>query len=263
MRHCIHFSQLARFVKMERGLGRYGFRQRKGKGGYKHRGGKRARTKISPRNMFINQLGGWSANKTFNRAGKTFEFTSPHKTHTITVQSGRQVGSTVVRFNPGEDILFPVTIFPKFQKWRLKKLEFFYKILTTGAATGTIGQLTIAKWRDEITPNNLLAVPGAQTKMMTIKEQGQAETESTELDVLRCACFWPPVSMQGEANPSGLTTSYLMSPYMDGEKYAAARFNAFGLQWTLGSNASNSITVSGIGYFKSTWIAYTPTFEQI
>jgi len=267
MKRRIHFSRFTRFEHMERGLGRYGFRKRRPRGGSSKaygRGGRRGRTGLRPRNMFINQLGGWSANKAPRNRAQTIEITSQHHTHTISMLAGRHVGSEAIIFRPGTDVLFPQTVFPKYQKWKLKKLEFFFKILNTDDSDGSIGQLSIAKWVDQNVPENIMNVPGCQTKMITI-HSGSSTGQSTidpELDILRCACFWPPVSIDGNNSAgSGTATAYLMNPAFDGRQYNNTRFNSFAVQYTLGSPASSSFEVSGIGYFKATFLAYGQSFE--
>jgi len=267
MERRIHFSRFTCFDHMERGLGRYGFRKRRPRGGSSKAGrgrGRGGRTRLQPRNMFINQLGGWSVNKAPRSRAQTIELTSQHHTHTISMRAGRNVGSEAIIFRPGSDIITPQTIFPKYQKWKLKKLEFFFKVLTTDQSDGSIGQLSISKWVDQNVPENIMNVPGCQTKMVSVYHGSSPAINQLdpELDIIRCACFWPPVSMDGNNSAgSGTATAYLMNPAFDGRQYNQARFNSFAIQYTLGSPAASSFEVSGIGYFKATFLAYGQSFE--
>jgi len=157
----------------------------------------------------------------------------------------------------------PQTIFPKYQKWKLKKLELFVKVLYNSSNDLNHLQVTLAKWRDTITPSNILNVDGAQTKMISIEQSSGTEVRDTELDILRIACFYPPIVLEG-TNPTGVgnADAYLSTTtFMDGELYNQAHFNAFAIQFTAGSNLSGSESVSCVYYYKSTWLASNPSFE--
>jgi len=252
-------------------LGRYGFRAKRPRQFYGGNRAKRSRREgrrgLPGRNMFINQLGGWSSNRKTNTKGRIIEITGTQSAYTIEMQAGRVIGTTLVPFSPSNNTFGGQNIYPKYQKWKLQKLEFFFKPLNvtpTATISRSIGQLSISKWRDRQDPSNILNVGGCQTKMMTVTNNDSGQDQNSEIDLIRCACFNPPVSIDGlnTARTSG-NFSYLINPWMDGESWQQASFNAFALQWTLGSPSSDSFSVNGVGYFKATWIAKNPSFEQI
>lgn len=252
------------------GMPRYG--KRRAAGGYSY-GGKRrrgagSRVRLSGRSQFINQLGGWSANKgPAKEKSKVFEFTTAMRSSNLTILTGRSVGVRDLVFQPTYHFGHQ-NIFPKFQKWKLKKLEVYIDVTNISGSEGVIEtvQFSIAKNRDRTAPDNVLNVPGCQTKILRITDGGgppNTDANEGQLDVLRAACFWPPVSMAGR-NPNDTTSlSYLENPWMDGKQYATSDFNAFAVQVTRSVGATRDTTYNFLYYFKTTWIANTPVFNQI
>jgi len=247
------------------GMPRYGKRRSTAShGGGKRRRGTGGRVRLSGRSMFINQLGGWSANKGPQKErSRTFELTTGMRASNAVVVTGRSYGVRELVFQPTYH-LAAQTIFPTFQKWKLKKLELYVDMTgLSGVGNSETVQVTLAKQRDKLAPENIMNIPGAQTKILRVSPASVSPTDSSEgqLDVLRCACFWPPVSISGRNPSDNSSTTYLMNPWMDGEQYGQADFNAFSLQVTRSGNATSDTNYNFLYYFKATWIANTPVFN--
>jgi len=265
MRRCIHFSQFTRFDQMERGLGRYGFRRRRNT--RRRSSGRKASSRmgLTGRSKFINQLGGWSSNNRRSNKAREFEFTSRLRIATIDVNNSQLQGSQLFKLEPASHFIEESEIFNSFKKWKVKKVELFANVTNvTNEPSGVERvQFTLSKWRDEAIPNNILNVDGAQTKIIHVAPSDSTTTGDPELDILRCATFWPPVSFAGR-NPAGSTSqAYLMDTWFDGRNVADVSYNTFAGQITRGSPSSQNqpIVYTVLFYFKVTFLAKNPSFQ--
>jgi len=264
MKRCIHFSQFTRFDQMERGLGAYGFRRRRRSG--RRAGARKGRSKmgLTGRSRFINQLGGWSSNNRRSSKAREFEFTSRLRTVTIDVNNSQLQGSQLFKLEPASHFIEESEIFNSFQKWKVKKVELFANVTAvTNTPSGTTErvQFTLSKWRDEAVPNNILNVDGAQTKIIHVNHSDSAV--DPELDILRCATFWPPVSIAGR-NPAGSTDqTYLINTWFDGRNVTNVSYNTFAGQITRSSPSTQNqpIVYTVLFYFKVTFLAKNAMFQ--
>jgi len=250
---------------MERGLGAYGFRRRRTS--RRRSGVRKGRSKmgLTGRSRFINQLGGWSSNNRRSNKAREFEFTTRLRNLTIGVNNSQLQGTTLFQLDPASHFIEESEIFNSFQKWRVKKVELFANVTSVsneGSSATERVQFTLSKWRDEATPHNILNVDGAQTKIIHVAG-GTNPNPDSELDILRCATFWPPVSIAGRS-PSGASgQTYLMSPWFDGRNVNNVRYNTFVGQITRSapSTQNQPIVYTVLFYFKVTFLAKNAAFQ--
>jgi len=237
--------------------GRYNQSRPKGKG---------RRTRLSPRNQFINQLGGWSSNKRRATGAKEFEFTTLPKTAQVNVNNSQMTGTTELRLTPFQDFDDPNAVFRSFQKWKVKKVEVYANIdgvTNSNAPTFERVLFGLSKWRDNATPPSILHVDGAQAKIIHVPISATIG-QLNELDIQRCACFYPPISIEGR-NPTGTSSlSYLVDPWFDGRAATSVSYNTFVAQVSrsIASTQNQPIVFNVIYYFKVTFLARNPTFES-
>jgi len=267
MKRCIHFSQFTRLDQMERGLGAYGFRRRRTNRRRSHSRKSTSRTGLTGRSRFINQLGGWSENKRRSNKARQFEFTSRLRVLTIDINNSQLQGSQLFKLEPASHFIEESEIFNSFQKWKVKKVELFANVTSvSNEPSGTTErvQFTLSKWRDEAVPNNILNVDGAQTKIIHVYDNTSSTSPADpELDILRCATFWPPVSIAGR-NPAGSTDqTYLLNTWFDGRNVTNVSYNTFAGQITRAapSTQNQPIVYTVLFYFKVTFLAKNPSFQ--
>jgi len=266
MRRCIHFSQFTRFGDMERGLGAYGFRRRRRSG--RRAGARKGRSKmgLTGRSRFINQLGGWSENRGRHERARTFEFTSRLHNVAVNINNSQLQGTSLIPFNPGSAFIEDSQIFNSFQKWKVKKIELFANVtnVSNNPSADQVSrvQLTLSKWRDEAVPANILNVDGAQTKIIHVTESTATQPDA-ELDILRCATFWPPVTFAGRTPTGSTAQSYLMNTWFDGREVVDVHYNSFAVQLTRSSPSPQNqpIVYTVLYYFKVTFLAKNPSFQ--
>jgi len=263
MKRCIYFSQFTLLEQMERGLGAYGFRKRRTT--RRRSSGRKGSSKmgLTGRSKFINQLGGWSQNSRRNNKARTFEFTGRLRSTTILVNNSQLQGTSLFSLQPGQDFIQESEIFNSFQKWKVKKVELYANVTTVSNAPSSATertQFTLAKWRDQAVPSNILNVDGAQSKIIHVAPEGGVT--DAELDILRCATFWPPITINGQTR-GGSGSLYLMEPWFDGRQSANVEYNTFVGQITRSapSTQNDPIVYTVLYYFKVTFLAKNAAFQ--
>jgi len=226
---------------------------------------------LTGRSRFINQLGGWSANQRRSPKVREFEFTTRMRQGEILINSQQITGTNQFRLEPAVDFAVPnqtgvVAVFDSFQKWKVKKVEIFANVTAvdnapSGSPVSRV-QFTIAKWRDNAAARNIMNVPGAQSKIIHVVG-GTATPADSELDIMRAACFYPPVSIEGRNTGGTSSLAYLVDPWFDGAAVAGVSFNTFVGQITRSSPSTQNdpIRYTVLYYMKVTFLAKNAAFQ--
>ena len=191
-------------------------------------------TRISPKNRFINQMGGWTQiNKSTTRI-ETIETIGLPRSDNITFNSGTIGGSIAVKVIPIDENFDLLAIRPAFQYIKPKKVEMYLvgiKVNDGASQLNTFNmQICIGKWKDDLIRTNLMHnVPGCQLKMFNVPNMYSGSRQlptQGETEVMRCAMFHPSLNVQvnnDQSNassyaPAALTGDWLDTQYISGLK---------------------------------------------
>lgn len=211
-----------------------------------------------PRQMFSNQLGGWSANKRTTNKPFFLEVTTPMRTYACPIASGQTLGSVAVTINGAVDLTN--TNFTAFQRFRIKKAEIFLQERESGGSgISPIVQIGIAKLRADRDDRNAFSIAGCQSKMMTTSGSG-GSISGPEIDVLRAACMYPTLDIEAEAGGTTVST-VRQQAYMDSSKTGQATWNAFILSCKSTSPATSATSINFVIYYKLTIELIDPAFS--
>jgi len=138
-----------------------------------------------------------------------------------------------------------------FQRFKVAKAEIFITVSLTQMGQFVRYQFSVAKFRAHQFVSGTVSVkniPGCDTKIMT--SQASGEQPDSQLDIIRKACFYPPVNV-GENSTTDGTTEVLTNKWIDNRNLNAARWNTFiGEVYTANDAPSGGYAYSVEYYYK-------------
>ena len=234
--------------------------------------------RISPKNRFINQMGGWTQNSKSTERIETIETIGLPQSDNIVFNNGTIGGSIAVKVVPIDENFDLLAIRPAFQYIKPKKVEIFIVGLEVNDGAPQLNtfnmQICVGKWKDGPIRTNLMHnVPGCQLKMFNVPNMYTGARQLTtqgETEVMRCAVFHPPLNAQVQNDPNNpasdapvaLSSNWLDTQYIGGLK-PKPYWNAFGISILKIGQFAVQTTVSVHFYLKVTWLCKTRKWSNV